>query len=129
MVLGVLWPTGGNEQNFKILYTDGAAYMIKAGQNLQVFYPSLLHVTCLAHALNLVAEVVRNEYPTVNKLISSTKKVFLKAPLRREVYATICPNIKLPPEPVLTRWGTWLEAVIFYQANFSAIKTVLCSFI
>jgi hypothetical protein len=60
----------------------------------------------------------------VNKLISNTKKVFLKAPLRREVYTEKCPNLKLPPEPVLTRWGTWLEAAVFYQENFTAIKDV-----
>jgi hypothetical protein len=58
----------------------------------------------------------------VNKLISNTKKVFLKAPLRREVYTEKCPNLKLPPEPVLTRWGTWLEATVFYQENFTTIK-------
>jgi hypothetical protein len=121
---GVLWPTGSNEEKVKILYTDGVAYMLKAGKNLKVFYPAMLHVTCLAHGLNLVAELVRNEYPMVNKLISNTKKVFLKAPLRREVYTEKCPNLKLPPEPVLTRWGTWLEAAVFYQENFTTIKDV-----
>jgi hypothetical protein len=36
---GVLWPTGSNEVKVKILYTDGVAYMLKAGKNLKVFYP------------------------------------------------------------------------------------------
>jgi hypothetical protein len=60
----------------------------------------------------------------VNKLISNTKKVFLRAPLRREVYTEKCPNLKLPPEPVLTRWGTLLETAVFYQENFRTIKDV-----
>lgn len=79
-----LWPQGGNDEKVKLLLTDGASYMLKAGKNLQVFYPTMLHCTCLAHALNLVAETVRENYPDVNKIISKTKKVFLKAPLRRE---------------------------------------------
>lgn len=40
----------------------------------------------------------------------------------------MCPNVPLPPEPVLTRWGTWLEAAIFYHENFHNIKNVIDSF-
>jgi hypothetical protein len=36
--------------------------MLKAGKNLKALYPQLLHVTCLAHALNLVAEEVRGHF-------------------------------------------------------------------
>lgn len=31
----------------------------------------------------------------------------------------------LPPEPIITRWGTWLEAAIFYADNFEGIKNVI----
>lgn len=102
--------------------------MLKTRKNLEVFYPNMIHSTCLAHALHLVAETVRENYPTVNKLISKTKKVFLKAPLRRELYREMCPELPLPPEPVITRWGTWLEAAIFYHENFQKIKAVIESF-
>lgn len=29
------------------------------------------------------------------------------------------------PEPVITRWGTWIEAVIFIANNYESIKTVI----
>jgi len=29
---------------------------------------------------------------------------------------------ELPPEPVITRWGTWLEAALFYAGNFKKFK-------
>jgi len=31
----------------------------------------------------------------------------------------------LPPNPVLTRWGTWLEAALFYADNFLKYKKVV----
>jgi len=41
------------------------------------------------------------------------------------VYKEILPDIPLPPEPVLTRWGTWLEAAIFNCDNFQGLKKVI----
>jgi hypothetical protein len=31
----------------------------------------------------------------------------------------------MPPEPVITRWDTWIEAVIFNANNYEGIKTVI----
>ncbi|XP_050548459.1 uncharacterized protein LOC126910114 [Daktulosphaira vitifoliae] len=64
-------------------------------------------------------------YPDVNKLINNIKKVFLKAPYNVQVYKEILPDIPLPLEPVLTRWGTWLEAAIFNCDNFQSLKKVI----
>nr|CAH7714811.1 unnamed protein product [Callosobruchus chinensis] len=111
-----------------VFVSDAAPYMVKAGQALKVFYPKLLHITCLAHGLHRVAEEIRKKFVIVNKLISSTKKVFLKAPSRVQAYKERLPNLALPPEPILTRWGTLLKAVLFYAENFEAIKEVVGQF-
>ncbi|KAJ8961220.1 hypothetical protein NQ318_008903, partial [Aromia moschata] len=37
-------------------------------------------------------------------------------------------RIPEPPEPVLTRWGTWLQAVFYYDTNFHAVKSVVNQF-
>ncbi|KAJ4430101.1 hypothetical protein ANN_22311 [Periplaneta americana] len=34
---------------------------------------------------------------------------------------TIAPGIPLPPQPVLTRWGTWLNSVNYYAEHYSKI--------
>lgn len=34
------------------------------------------------------------------------------------------PELPLVPRPIITRWGTWIEAAIFYSANFEAVKLV-----
>ena len=54
--------------------------------------------------------------------------MFVKAPLRIQVYKEKLPNISLPPEPVVTRWGTWLEAAIFYTDNYHHIKNIVSDF-
>jgi hypothetical protein len=47
--------------------------MLEAAIALKVFDPNLIHVTCLAHGLQRVAEDIRAEFPQMNKLISITK--------------------------------------------------------
>ncbi|KAJ8671905.1 hypothetical protein QAD02_003164 [Eretmocerus hayati] len=38
------------------------------------------------------------------------------------------PNLPLLPRPVITRWGTWIEAAQFYHENFKAVKDVVDQF-
>lgn len=111
-----------------LMLSDAAPYMVKAGQQLKVLYENLIHVTCLAHGINRVAEAIRSEFPIVNTLISSIKKVFVKAPLRIQMYREKLPNISLPPEPVITRWGTWLNAALFYAKHLKEIKELVLEF-
>lgn len=108
-----------------LLLTDAAAYMLKAGTVLKVFFPNLLHCTCLAHGLNRVAEFIRNQYPDVNNLLKNGKKIFLKAPTRTQLFRERLPEVPLPPEPIVTRWGTWLNAVSYYFQNFEEFKTIV----
>lgn len=39
-----------------------------------------------------------------------------------------CPGIPLPPQPIVTRWGTWIEAAIYYANYFDSIRSVIDSF-
>lgn len=126
--LKLLYPNGVKDEKVLILYTDAAAYMLAAGKLLKVFFQNLIHVTCLAHALHRVAEEIRNQFPKVNDLISSVKKVFLKSSTRVAAFKEKCPNLPLPPAPILTRWGTWLQAVQYYSENIQGIADVVNSF-
>ncbi|KAJ8951121.1 hypothetical protein NQ318_021565 [Aromia moschata] len=64
----------------------------------------------------------------VDSLIASTQKVFLKSPKRLHAFHSRCPNIPEPPQPILTRCGTWLEATFYYAKYFEQIKTVILEF-
>jgi hypothetical protein len=118
-------PTTIPSNKLLLILSDAAPYMVKAGQNLKIFFPDLIHVTCVAHGLNRVAEEIRKKFPLVNTMISSVKKVFLKSPIRIQLYKEMLPNIPLPPQPILTRWGTWLEAANFYADHFVKIKNII----
>jgi hypothetical protein len=77
--------------------------------------------------MNRVAETVGEAFPLVNKLINGGKKVFLKAPNRVQVYKEMMENIPLPPQPILTRWGTWIEAALIYAEHIGKFKNVVQS--
>lgn len=55
----------------------------------------------------------------------NVKKIFLKAPVRTQLIREILSDVPLPPEPILTRWDTWLEAASYYYVNFDGIKSVI----
>jgi len=46
--LKLLWPLGGNDEKVLLMLSDAAPYMTKTGDTLKVFYPNLIHVTCVA---------------------------------------------------------------------------------
>lgn len=108
--------------------TDGAATMRLVGRSLQRDGCRFLHVTCKIHALHLVAETIRKCFPKVDALIANTKKVFLKSPKRLRAFHRQCPGIPEPPQPILTRWGTWLKAAFYYAEYFQQIKAVILQF-
>ena len=54
-LMNLLWP----DKVVLLFVSDAAPYVIKAAKALQLLYPKMIHVTCLAHALHRVAEEVR----------------------------------------------------------------------
>ena len=38
------------------------------------------------------------------------------------LYREKLPSLSLPPAPVITRWGTWLEATSFYAEDFDSLQ-------
>ncbi|KAL7296899.1 hypothetical protein TKK_0003039 [Trichogramma kaykai] len=123
----LFFPESPNEKVL-IFLSDAAPYMLKAVRALKPFYPNLIHVTCFAHALHRLAEQVRITFCNVNELIATTKKVFLKAPVRICKYKEMAANLPLPPEPIITRWGTWIEAALFYHQNFEVVREIVMQF-
>lgn len=126
--MNLLWPNKVERENVLLFLTDAAPYMVKAAKGLQVLYPKMIHATCLAHALHRVAEEVRESYSDVDKLIANGKKIFVKAPLRLQKFKEEAPSLPLPPKPILTRWGTWLDAADYYCTHYSVIENIFNKF-
>ncbi|XP_066902302.1 uncharacterized protein [Halyomorpha halys] len=110
--LTVLWPMGISHGKVLLFLSDAAGYTNKAGNALKVLYLKIVHLTCLAHAFHRVAETVRAQFPNVDQPVSTVKKIFLKAPSRIAIFKETHPDLALPPEPVITRWSTWLDAAV-----------------
>lgn len=125
--LKLLWPIGIKYDRLLLFVTDAGSYMVKSGQTLKGIFPNLIHITCLAHALHRVAETIRNCFPLVDRLVASVKKIFVKSPSRIQLFKSIAPNTPLPPAPVLTRWGTWLDAALYYAQHLQTVKEVVNS--
>ncbi|KAL4142184.1 hypothetical protein QTP88_004693 [Uroleucon formosanum] len=122
--MALLWPNGVQHDDVLLFVSDAAPYMVKSASVIKVFYSKMVHITCLAHGLHRVAEEVRNMFPKVDKLISNVKKTFLKAPYRVQIFKNEAPEIMLPPEPIITRWGTWLDATDYYCKHIQSIRNV-----
>ena len=117
----LLWRGQMHHDRVLLFVTDAAPYMKKAARTLGGLFPKMCHSTCVAHGLHRVAEHVRALFPKVDLLIASMKKIFLKAPARSAAFQSAL-NIPLPPSPVITRWGSWVEAAVYYANHFEVLN-------
>ena len=104
--------------NFSLFLTDAARYMSSAGKTLKELYPSLMHVTCVAHLLHNCAKRVRAQFKNIDEVIATIKNKDRK----KDFYDAGLPS---PPEPVITRWATWLRAALYYSENLPAVCTIV----
>ena len=109
-------------ENFSLFLTDAARYMSSAGKTLKELYPSLMHVTCVAHLLHNCAMRVRAHFKNIDKVIATIKAATIKNKDRKKDFH----DAGLPsPDPVITRWATWLRAALYYSENLPAVRTIV----
>ena len=113
-----------NRNSFCLLLSDAARYMVAAGTILKSLYPNLFHVTCIAHLLHNCAMKVKSHFQDVDQLIAKVKAATVKNKTRQAKFAAI----GYPPQPVITRWGSWLNAALYYAKNLPEVKAIVDSF-
>ena len=113
-----------NQNNFVLLLTDAASYMTAARRLVKGIYPKLFHITCTAHALHNAVERICNHYEDVNKLIATVKASVVKNKDRRKKFS----EIVSPPQPIVTQWGSWLNAAKYYAENFPKVCDIVNAF-
>ena len=114
-----------DSENVLFFLTVAVPYMVKAGNALHVFHAKMIHVTCLTHGLNRIAETIRGHHIDVDMIISSTKKVFRKYAPRVQIFKEMAPGIPLPPKPVITRWDNFIEIIICVKYFASNILQII----
>lgn len=83
------------------------------------------HVTCLAHSLHRVDKEIRKQFPEIDAFISNVKN---KCPSRVLKFKEMAPGLPMISQPILTSWGTWLSAAIYYCENYQLIKSIVIEF-
>ena len=96
--------------------------MSLAGKTLKELYPSLMHVTCVAHLLHNCAMRVRAHFKNI-EVIATIKAATIKNKDRKKDFDDA--GLPSPPDPVNTRWATWLRAALYYSENLPAVRTIL----
>ena len=111
-------------ENFSLFLTDAARYMSSAGKTLKELrvYPSLMHVTCVAHLLHNCAMRVRAYFKNIDEVIATIKAAIKNKNRKKDFHDAGLPS---PPDPVITRWATWLRAALYYSENLSAVRTIV----
>lgn len=115
-------------ENVLLFVTDAARYMGKAyKKELKGLFTKMIHVTCLAHGLHRVCDFIRLQFTDVDDLIANVKNIYKKSPKRILNFKKVAPNLSLPPKPIITRWGTWVQAAIYYANNLEIIQKIINS--
>jgi len=118
----ILWLEGVRYDDILLFLSDAAPYMVKAGKSLNIIilYDNNSYIMIIDHAFHRVAEQIRGHYSKFDKIIANVKKVFCKSPSYRiNCFKEKAPLLSLPPQPIITRWGTWSKAAIYYCDNYT----------
>ena len=115
---------GINRSFFCLLLSDAAKYMIAAGITLKSLYPKLFHVTCAAYLLYSCAMKIKSHFKDMDQLIAKVKPVTINNKTRQAK----CSAIGYPPQPVPTRWGSWLNTALYFAKNLPEVKAIVESF-
>ena len=95
--------------------------MVAAGAILKSLYPKLFHVTCVAHILYNCVTKVKSQFEDVDQLIAKVKSATVKNNSRQAKFASIACS----PQPVVSRWGSWLNAALYYAKNLPEVKAIV----
>lgn len=59
----ILYPVKICHEKVLLFVTDAVPYMVKSIKALKIFYPKLVHVTCIAHGLPNTNSNIQYQYP------------------------------------------------------------------
>ena len=85
----------------------------------------MFHVTCVAHLLHNCAVKIKSHFEDVDQLIAKIKAVTIKNITRQTKFSAV----GYTPQLVPSRWGSWLNAALYYAKNLPEVKAIVESFV
>ena len=110
-------------ENLSLFFIDAARYMSLAGKTLKKLYPSLIHDIYVAHLLHNCAMRVSAHFKHIDEIVATIKRATIKNIHRKKDFHDA--GLPSSPDPVITRWATWLRAALYYSENLPAVRTIV----
>ena len=114
-------------ENFSLFLTDAALYKSSDGKPLKELYPFLMNVNCVAHLLHNCAMRVRAHFKNIDEVIATIKAATIKNKDCKKDFHDVC--LSSLPDHVITKWATWLRAVLYCSDNLPAVRTIVSNWI
>ena len=92
--------------------------MVAADAILKPLYPKLIHVTGVAHLWHNCVKKVKSHFEDADQLIAKVKSATVRNKIRQAKFAAI----DCLPQPLVTRWGSWLNAALYCAKNLPVVK-------
>lgn len=130
-VLRCLAVLGVSYQDVRAFVTNGARYMKACYRDvMKPVCTHCVHIVCFAHCISLVGEELRKNAPDVNDFVCNMKTAFRLSAGKRKLYVSELKRCgvdepRCPPAPVITRWYSWIEAVMQHYDYFRHYSTLL----
>ena len=68
---------------------------------------------------------IKSHFEDVDQVIAKVKTVAIKNKTGQAKFSAI----GYPPQPVPARWGSWLNAALYYAKNLSEVKAIVENFV
>ena len=107
-----------SQKRVKLFVSDAGSQMVSAGKKLQKEYPSMLFLTCLCHGLHNLCSTILSLFPNAMKFITAMNNILYRSTARMNSFLTLLSIKKKPIKAVETRWGTGLDACVYWFSNF-----------
>ena len=66
---------------------------------------------------------MRAHFGNIDEVIATIKAATIKNKDRKKDFQD--GSLPSPPDPVITRWTTWLRAALYYSENLPAVRTIV----
>ncbi|KAH8026793.1 hypothetical protein HPB51_024908 [Rhipicephalus microplus] len=92
--------------------SDNATYMVKSFKEcIKPLCEGAVHITCVAHTVNIVGSTLQASFPLVDKFVACMKKAFCLSSRKRAFYKSHLEECgvqyaKAPPAPVQSKWNS-----------------------
>ena len=82
-----------------------------------------MHVNCVVHLLHNCAMRVLAHFENIDKVIATIKAAtFKNKDCKKDFHDA---GMSSPPDPVITKWATWLRAALCHNENIPVFRTIV----